>query len=68
MTYSHIINDGVSQETNMEKTYKVCVAYENTFEIEAKDKDEAEKKACKLFWKETQNAELLNLETQDDEE
>jgi hypothetical protein len=52
----------------MEKTYKVCVAYENTFEIEAKNKDEAEKEACRLFWEETQNAELLNLETEDNGE
>jgi hypothetical protein len=52
----------------MTKTYKVCVAYENTFEIEAENKDFAEAKACELFWEETQNAELLNLETKDDDE
>jgi len=50
------------------KTYKVCVAYENTFEIEAESKDKAETEACKLFWEETQNAELLNLETENNGE
>ena len=44
--------------------YNVNVAYENNFEIEANSKDEAESIACKLFWEEQKNAELLNLETE----
>lgn len=47
------------------KIFKVCVAYENTFKIKAENKDEAEDIATSLFWEDTQNAELLNLETED---
>jgi len=49
------------------KKFRIKVIYENTFDIEAINKDEAETKACKLFFEAPENAELYKLEVENED-